>query len=726
MRNRRRFLLAAGVAVAALYGLGIIGAQRGWFWNISFAFDEDDIGGVVTGPNGPEAGVWVIAETTDLPTKFAKIVVTDETGRYVIPDLPTANYDVWVRGYGLVDSPKVKSEPGKVLSLTAVPAPTPAAAAEYYPAAYWYSLLKIPDKSEFPGHGTGPGGNGIPASLKSQGAYLELAKIDGCLSCHQIGNKATRMIRDAVGSFDSTYDAWERRIQSGQASSNMVRIADRLGTERWLATLADWSDRIAAGELPTSSPPRPQGVERNLVLTLWDWASPTSYIDEQGSADKRNPSFNAGGPIFGVSGASSDVMTVFDPKANAKSEIKIPVRDPKTPTTKNNPMFFPSPYFGAERIWGSQGMARQAMLDEKGRVWITTRIRPSPNPAYCKRGSNHPSAKLFPLAASDRQLSFYDLNTKEFTLIDTCFTTHHMNFDRNGVLWFSSGASSSDVVGWFDTNKFDATHDERASQGWTAIVTDTNGNQRRDAYVEPGGPVDLEKDKRFTAGFYGVSVSPADGAIWGSVPGYPGAIVRLSPGANPPATALAEYYESPADDPQMPGYSPRGIDVDSNGVVWVSMSSGHLASFDRGKCKGPFYGPEATGTQCPEGWTLYPFPAPQFLGITDKGSAEGGYFTYVDRFDTFGLGQDVPINTANISDALVALVNGTFVTLRVPYPMGFYAKALDGRIDDPGAGWKGKGLWSAFSERAVQHIEGGKGTTSKVVHFQLRPDPLAH
>src|SRR5438309_8958060 len=99
--------------------------------------DNDDIGGVVTSANGPEAGVWVIAETTDLPTKFAKIVVTDDQGRYVLPDLPKANYNVWVRGYGLVDSEKVLSVPGKTLDLTAVIAPNGQAAAQYYPPNYW-------------------------------------------------------------------------------------------------------------------------------------------------------------------------------------------------------------------------------------------------------------------------------------------------------------------------------------------------------------------------------------------------------------------------------------------------------------------------------------------------------------------------------------------------------------------------------------------------------------
>src|SRR5207248_5225207 len=103
------------------------------------AIDADDIGGVVRGAKGPEAGVWVIAETTDLPTRYTKSVVTDDQGRYVIPDLPTANYQVWVHGYGLVDSPKLRAKPGQNLDLTAVTAPSPAAAAHYYPAIYWYT-----------------------------------------------------------------------------------------------------------------------------------------------------------------------------------------------------------------------------------------------------------------------------------------------------------------------------------------------------------------------------------------------------------------------------------------------------------------------------------------------------------------------------------------------------------------------------------------------------------
>src|SRR5438477_9748530 len=170
-----RFVCLVAALVTLLF-IGQAGAQQ---------LGQKDIGGMVTGAKGPEAGVWVIAETTDLPTKFAKIVVTDEQGRYVMPDLPKANYSVWVRGYGLVDSPKVQSAPGKILNLTAVPAPNEAAAAQYYPAIYWYSMLKIPAKSEFPG--TGPQGNGLPPGLKSQADWLANVKTLGCMSCHALG-----------------------------------------------------------------------------------------------------------------------------------------------------------------------------------------------------------------------------------------------------------------------------------------------------------------------------------------------------------------------------------------------------------------------------------------------------------------------------------------------------------------------------------------------------------
>jgi hypothetical protein len=710
------FALCLAVSLAGLRSLQLTGEPVG--------SDTNNIGGVVTSTKGPEAGVWVIAETSELPTKFVKIVVTDDRGRYLIPDLPQASYSVWVRGYGLVDSPKVQSTPGKVVDLTAVVPPNPRAAAEYYPAAYWYSLVQVPDKRDFPG--TGPNGNGISQNMKSQGQWLRLMKTDSCWSCHQLGTKATREIPKSLGSFDSSVLAWGRRTMSGQAGGAMTNGLAQLGRERALAMFADWTDRTAAGELPPA-PPRPQGVERNVVITEWDWADPKAYLHDEISTDKRNPRVNANGPLYGAAEASADYLPVLDPVHHVSSQVKVPVRDPNTPLAAGKPVA-PSPYWGEEAIWNSKANVHNPMFDEKGRVWFTSRVRPSDNPAFCKEGSDNPSAKLFPLAASDRHLAMYDPKTKQVTLIGTCFSTHHLQFaeDANHTLWTSSGGGGG-VVGWLNTKMFEETHDEEKSQGWTALILDTNGNGKRDAYVEPDQPVDPMKDKRIAAAFYGVTVSPTDGSIWGSVLGFPGSVVRLDPGSNPPATALAEVYELPWNNPKAPvhGFSPRGLDIDRDGVVWTVLASGHFASFDRRKCQGPLNGPAATGQHCPEGWTLYPMPGPQFKRVTDSGSAEASYYDWVDQFDTFGLGRNVPIATGNGNDALLALSDGKFVVVRVPYPIGFFAKGLDGRIDDPKAGWKGKGLWSTYATRAPFHVEGGKGTTSKVLHFQLRPSPLA-
>jgi len=672
--------------------------------------DADDLGGTVTGANGPEAGVWVIAETNDLATKFAKIVVTDDRGRYVIPDLPKASYDVWVRGYGLVDSPKVKATPGKPVNLKAVAAPNPRAAASYYPAGYWFSLIKVPEKKDF------PGGNGINANIKSQGDWIQRLKSGGCTACHQLGTKGTREIPKELGTFHSSVEAWDRRIQSGQAGQQMAGGLNAMGKERALAMFADWTDRIASGEVPPA-PPRPQGIERNVVITEWDWADPKAYLHDEVSTDRRSPTLNANGLIYGSLELSADYLPVLDPVRNEIKQVKLTVRDPNTPRTPAT-MPQPSPYWGDEPIWTSRNNVHNPMFDEKGRIWITSTVRPAQNPEFCREGSAHPSAKLFPLATSGRQLAMYDPKTGQIAHISTCYGTHHLMFamDANRTLWTSGGGP---VVGWLNTKMWEETHDEEKSQGWTTLVMDTNGNGKRDAYTEPNQPADPAKDRRFGGGFYSVAPAP-DGSIWGSVLGYPGAVVRLNPGANPPETALAEVYEPP-----LPGYSPRGGDVDRNGVFWTALASGHMASFDRRKCKGPLNGPKATGQHCPEGWTLYPEPLPQMKGVTDPGSAEASYYTWVDWHDALGLGENTPIDTGNASEGLLVLKDGKWVVLRVPYPTGFYTKWMDGRIDDGKTGWKGRGLYATVSTRAPFHMETGKGTTSKVMHFQLRPDPLA-
>jgi hypothetical protein len=125
------------------------------------------------------------------------------------------------------------------------------------------------------------------------------------------------------------------------------------------------------------------------------------------------------------------------------------------------------------------------MMDEKERVWFTARVRPPENPDFCKKGSNHPSAKVFPISSANRHLSLYDPKTKKFTLISTCFSTHHLVFaeDANHTLWTSAGGAASGVVGWLNRKMFEETGDEQKSQGWTPLILDTNGNGKRDAGI---------------------------------------------------------------------------------------------------------------------------------------------------------------------------------------------------------------------------------------------------
>ncbi len=697
------YLSVAAIAAAVLLA-ACLSTQQG-----DRSIGAADLGGVVSGANGPEAGVWVIAETRDLPTKFAKVVVTDEHGRYLMPELPKANYSVWVRGYGLVDSPKVAATPGKTLDLTAVIAPSAAAAAEYYPPIYWFSMLKIPAQSDFP---AGP--------MKSQPEWLNQLKTTGCMSCHAIGTKGMRTMPKDFAHMNS-FDAWARRIASGQAMTQMITVTNRFDRQRVLGNFADWTDRIAAGELPFAKPERPQGVERNIVLSIWDWSTPTGYMHDLIATDRRNPRVNANGKLYGAPEESTDFFPVLDPTTHAASQVKHPVRDPKTPSSVTNAMS-PSPYWGPKPIWDSQTSIHNQMMDEKGRVWMAARVRHPDNPDFCKKGSNHPSAKVFPLNSASRHASVYDPASGKFTLISTCFPTHHVILaeDANNTLWFSSGVTGPGAFGWINRKMFEETGDEVSSQGWSPFVLDTNGNGRRDAYVEPDQPADAAKDTRIAANLYSVGYNPRDGSIWGTQLGYPGRVVRVAPGADPTHTSLTEVFEPP-----FPGYGPRGGDIDRNGVFWSSLASGHLGKFDRSQCKGPLNGPKATGKHCPEGWTLYRFPGPQFRDVQDDGSAEASYYTWVDQFNTFGLGENVPIATGNMSDSYFALVNGKWVTIRVPYPMGFFAKWAEGRIDDPSAGWKGRSLWATDSTRTVFHNEGGTQNRPKVYKMQMRPDPLA-
>ncbi len=725
--TQRRPVIPPVVAVAALAGLVVLAAAPS---ARQLPAAAGDLAGTVRSPAGGEAGVWVIAETDDLDTRFRKIVVTDDDGRFLLPDLPAASYRVWVRGYGLVDSEPVTAEPGRTLALVATPAASPRAAAAVYPANYWYSLLTPPAPDEFPG--TGPDGNGISPALGSQAAWVDITK-QGCQLCHQMGNRFTFDTAHLDG-FDSAVEAWDHRIRFGQRGAQMSAVMNRFGRTRGLAMYADWSERIAAGEVPPA-PPRPQGVERNLVLTMWEWADETSYVHDEITTDKRRPTVNANGLVYGVS-ITQDTLVITDTARHRSTALDIPLRAPVETVPSffpTQPGFEPSPYWGDEIIFDAPANPHNPMMDAQGRVWMTSTIRGRDNPDWCKAGSAHPSARYFPVPSSGRQISYYDPATGSFTLIDSCYGTHHLQFaeDADDTLWFSGDRN---VVGWLDTRQYDATGDEQAAQGWCPTVLDTNGDGRiTRPWNEPGAAADPARDTRIAGHAYGVIPNPVDGSVWVVRTGpFPGRLVRLERGDDPPATCRAEVYEPPSGEAPgfgaaHAGYGPRGIDVDRNGLIWTALSgSGHLASFDRSRCR-VLDGPEATGQHCPEGWTLYPTPGPQMQGVTGPGSADFHYYNWVDQFDTLGLGANVPIATGSGSDSLLALEpdSGEWVVLRVPYPLGFFARGLDGRIDDPDAGWKGRGLWANYGSNLNWHIEGGQGRLSSVIHFQLRPHPLA-
>ena len=715
------------------------------------------ITGVVQGASGPEAGVWVIAETKDLPTNFIKIVVTNDQGRFLLPELPNASYSVWVRGYGLVDSKPQVLKPGPTqVTLRVTPAKTPQEAAQVYPGNYWLSMLEPPAASEFPG--TGPQGNGLGTGMLTQNHWVNSLKSD-CNFCHQLGNKLTRSVDHVLKAkpeLKTHAEAWEWRLGTGVRGTSMYGVLGSQGQTRSLKVYADWTERIAKGEVPPA-PSRPTGIERNLVLTLWDVGDDHSFMHDLVSTDKNKPTVNPNGPIYAVS-AGHGSLVVLDPKTNSADELEIPTRAPRAQV----PSRFPKPnrpslWWGDTHLWSNPPYnpadPHNPMLDSKGRVWMTSKIRPNADPSWCNDPSNKYAA-WFPLRNSGRQASYFDPRTKQFVLIDTCYSTHHLQFDNdaNETVYFNE--LSGPMVGWIDTKVYDETKDEQKAVGWCGQVVDTNGdgkitappwNQitgRGDSLLyagdttgggnqgRPGGPggrpqaggPDPKLDTLVSFSLYGVIPSPVDDSVWGVSERYPGYLVRMDRGKNPPQSCITEIYKVPE-----PGFDPRGVDIDTNGVVWTALAaSSHLASFDRRKCKAITGPRKVDGSECAEGWTLYQTTGPKLKGTNIP--ADFHYYNWVDQHNVLGLGANKPIANGSNSDSLLVLDPQTrqWTTLRVPYPLGFYSRGLDGRIDNPNGGWKGRALYANYGTHFVWHIEGGKGTRGKVVKFQLRPDPLAN
>ena len=538
-----------------------------------------------------------------------------------------------MRGYGLVDSPKVRAKPGQQLNLTAVPAPNDAAAAHYYPAIYWYSMMKIPPASDFGGK------TDIPKNITRDNWLRQMNNVD-CVGCHQLGQESTRTIPAALGQFKSGAEAWMRRIQSGQSGEMMTnRIAGQFGGVPF-KYFGEWTDRVAKGELPKSKPPRPQGVERNIVVTSWEWSTEKQYLHDLIASDRRNPTVNANGPLYGSPEYATDNMPILDPKTHKVTFFKMPVRDPKMPESLGpghaaaiKPTQ-PSPYWGDEKIWDTRANNHNAMFDKKGRVWIAATVRGRDNPAFCKKGSDHPSAKVFPLEQSSRQVAMLDPKTMKYTFVDTCFGTHHPQFgyDANDTLWLSG---TGPVAGWVNTKMFDETGDAAKSQGWSPFILDTNGNGKRDDFVEPNQPVDPAKDKRIVPGSgpYAVMPHPSDGSVWYTVGVFAGApgFLRFDP-----ATGLSEVYNVPK-----PAFGIRGGDIDKNGVALGLGVERPPRQLRPAQVQGA-----AQRTECDRrslsGRLDVLSNIPARVSKACETSAEASYYTWVDQHNTLRAGREHP------------------------------------------------------------------------------------
>ena len=367
----------------------------------------------------------------------------------------------------------------------------------------------------------------------------------------------------------------DREIADDMQDVTSADAVSRNHRDNWLRGTTDSNLEIEHIETPDA-------LERNIVVTVRDWADEKGYLHDLISTDRRNPTVNAYGPLYGQCEHACNDMPILDPIKNVATNFVLP-------TTADMPLALgpgnagsihilqPSAYWGSEDIWDSKANNHNSMLDRKGRVWMAATGHKPDNPDFCKKGSTHPSAVEFPINSTNRRITMYDPKTKKYTAIQTCFGSHHLQFgyDANETVWASTGGGGGNV-GWINTKMLDETGDIEKSQGWTALVLDTNGNGQRDEFTEPNQPADPAKDRRIIAGIYAVMPNPVDGSVWGSVFNAKSAIVRLAPGSNPPHTALAEIYNVPA-----PGFGVRGADIDSKGVVWVSLGSGHLGSFDR-------------------------------------------------------------------------------------------------------------------------------------------------
>ena len=292
---------------------------------------------------------------------------------------------------------------------------------------------------------------------------------------------------------------------------------------------------------------------------------------------------------------------------------------------------------------------------------------------------------------------------------------------RGSTLYFNELLGP--IVGWLNTREYDRTGDEQASQGWCPQVIDTNGDGKiTKPWNPPDGPIDARRDTEVRYNLYSVIPSPVDGSAWGASEHFPGYIVRVDRGDNPPETCITEVYKVPE-----PGIDPRGIDIDSNGIVWTALAaSSHLASFDRTKCSvlnGPRRSTARTARQ--DGSCMFPTaPVSRARTFRPTSTTTTGSISTTSRASARTRRSRPARTPTRCSCSIPKPANGPSCACRTRSGSIIAVSTAASMIR--AAGWKGRGLWANYGTHLIWHTEGGKGTAGKTVHFQIRPDPLAH
>ena len=457
----------------------------------------------------------------------------------------------------------------------------------------------------------------MPATLKSQGQWLDIVKTDGCYSCHQLGNKATRTIPKALGQFENSTEAWEARIQSGQASENMVSNIGRLDTQRALKLFADWTDRIAAGELPAEQPSRPQGVERNVVVTHVGLGRRQDLSARRDRHRQARPDRQRQWP------------DLRRDRRRARRTCRCSTRS-RTRRRRSTSRCATRTRRVSDRHAGCRARRRTGATSGSGtaRPACTTRCSTRRGASGSPRASAAETIRLSAGRArtirrpscsrsrrATRQLAMYDPKTQKV------HADRHLLHDASPAIRVRCQQHAVDQRRRRRRTRWSAGSTRRSfwrpatppqSQGWTALVLDTNGNGKRDDYVEPNQPVDPGEGQAHRRRPLRHLGHPTDGTIWGTLVRLSRRVVHLIPGANPPATALAEYYEVPSTSRRRRCTAIRRAAWISTrkGVVWMPLASGHLASFDRRKCEGSAERAECDRQALPGRLDPVPVPRP--------------------------------------------------------------------------------------------------------------------